>query len=437
MSAPQELTPSSPAVLDYIEGYTEYLDASPTSYHAVDQAAQMLDAADFVEVDLAEPWPTTEGKFFVARDGAIVAWVQFPDAVGFALAAGHTDSPALKLKPLAQRTTPDGWGQLMVEVYGGALHNSWLDRELLLAGAVADWGGTRRLIRTGPIAFIPQLAPHMDREVNTRGLILDPQEHLQPLWLVDDDRQIMDLVAAEAGLAGPEEIAASQLFLIPSQPAQTFGVDNQFLMSGNQDNLSSAYAGLSALTSLAEEVGESRWPSDRIPVLGLFDHEEIGSGSPTGARGPLLEEVMERINVAFGGGEERRWQLQAGSTLLSVDAAHSVNPAYPDQHGPMMRPVMGRGPTLKLDAGQRYSTSLEGIQAWRRAVRDSGIPSQEFVSHSSKRAGSTVGPALATRLGIDTVDVGIPLLAMHSTRETAHVLDPVYLSLAMAAYWTA
>lgn len=419
----------------YISDYTEYLEASPTSYHAVDQGAQFLEEAGFVEVDASAAWPTGAGRYFLVRDGALVAWIQKPNARGFALAAGHTDSPALKLKPLPQRSTPDGFGQLMVEVYGGPLNNSWLDRELLLAGAVVNWAGDRRLIRTKPIAFIPQLAPHLGREVNKDGLVLDPQKHMQPIWLVDDDRDVMELVAENAGFESAGDIAASELFLVPAQPPQLFGVDDQFLMAYGHDNLSSAFAGLYALATLGEQTGSSPWSGDRMPVLALFDHEEIGSGTPTGARGPLLLEVIERISSALGNNLDQDWQLRNESTLLSVDAAHSVNPAYDDKHGPNTRPVLGRGPALKLDADQRYATSLGGVSTWRKACREAGVPSQVFVSHSSLRAGSTVGPLSATRLGVDTVDVGIPILAMHSTRETCHVLDPVYLNLAMQAYW--
>ncbi len=411
----------------------DFLSASPTSYHAANQGASLLAEAGFTEVERTEPWPADAGPYFVVQDGALIAWIQFPQAEGYAIAAAHTDSPALKLKPVPQRTTADGWGQLMVEIYGGTLNNSWLDRELLLAGAVQDWDGNRTLIRTDPIAFIPQLAPHLDRQVNANGLVLDPQTHMQPVWTIGEDYDIMDVVAKEAGLASAEEIAASELFLVPAQEPGIFGVGNQFLMSSRQDNLSSTFVGLDALALVHNDFGDA--PAPRIPVLALFDHEEVGSGSPTGARGPLLEEVLGRISAAAGLDAEGHARRIAASTLLSTDAAHSVNPAYPDKHGPDTRPVMGAGPVLKMDADQSYSTSLTGVAVWRTACRRAGIPSQVFVSHSSMRAGSTVGPLLATRLGIQTADVGIPILAMHSTRETSHVLDLFYLREAVRAYW--
>lgn len=419
------------------EDYADFLAASPTSYHAADQGAAALTEAGFVEVDRSLPWPSTPGPYFLVQDGALLAWIQFPGAKGFAVAAAHTDSPALKLKPIPNRTTEDGWGQLMVEVYGGPLNNSWLDRELLLAGAVQDWDGNRRLIRTGPIAFIPQLAPHLDRQVNTNGLVLDPQTHMQPVWTIGESRDVMDLVAQEAGFSGPQEIAASELFLVPAQEPSIFGVDSQFLMSSRQDNLSSTFVGLDALARIATETSGDEIQAERIPVLALFDHEEIGSGSPTGARGPILEEVLERISLAAGLDREEHAQLLAATTLLSTDAAHSVNPSYSDKHGPGTRPVMGAGPALKMDADQSYSTSLTGVATWRAACRKAGVPNQVFVSHSSMRAGSTVGPLLATRLGVETVDVGIPILSMHSTRETSHIMDLFYLREAMEAYWSA
>ncbi len=413
--------------------YVDFLISSPTSYHATNQGASLLVDAGFTEVDRTGPWPTEDGAYFIVQDGALIAWIQFPGAQGYSIAAAHTDSPSLKLKPIPQRTTADGWGQLMVEIYGGPLNNSWLDRELLLAGAIQDWAGNHTLIRTEPIAFIPQLAPHLDRQVNTNGLVLDPQTHMQPVWTIGEGYDIMDLVAKEAGLESAEEIAASELFLVPAQEPGIFGVTNQFLMSSRQDNLASTFIGLDALVGISEDVGAER--ASRIPVLALFDHEEIGSSSPTGARGPLLEEVLTRISCSAGLDSDGHARRLAASTLLSTDAAHSVNPAYPDKHGPETRPVMGAGPVLKMDADQSYSTSLTGVAAWRAACRKAGIPNQVFVSHSSMRAGSTVGPLLATRLGIQTADVGIPILAMHSTRETSHVLDILYLRDAMKAYW--
>lgn len=424
----------SPAVEQYAGDYLDYLQASPTSYHAVDQAAQILEEEGFGQIDPRKPWPSAPGRYFLIREGALVAWIQSTRTSGFSIVAAHTDSPALKLKPLPQRRTADGFEQLMVEVYGGALHNSWVDRELIVAGAISDWEGRRILVRTAPLAFIPQLAPHLDREINQKGLVLDPQAHLQPLWLVDDDRKIMDLVAAEAGLSSADQVAASELFLTPAQAPERCGVDGQFLMGGRQDNLSSTYAALMALLAKAHS-NPTPTGEGPMPILALFDHEEVGSGSTTGARGPLLDEVLERIAAAQGCGLEQSWQLRERSTILSADAAHSVNPAFADKHEPLARPVLGRGPVLKVDAGQSYATSLGAVATWRKACRRAGVPNQVFVSHSSKRAGSTVGPLLATRSGIDTVDVGIPLLSMHSTRETSHVLDSVWLSHAIEAYW--
>ncbi|WP_099332356.1 M18 family aminopeptidase [Actinomyces minihominis] len=428
------LTPASPEVIDYAADYADFILSSPTSYHAADQGAQLLTESGFTEVDRKGEWPTAAGRYFLVEDGALVAWVQDPRSHGFAITATHSDSPALKLKPIPQRTTADGWGQLMVEVYGGPLNNAWLDRELQVAGAVVDWDGNRRLIHTGPIAFIPQLAPHLDRGVNAEGVKLDPQRHMQPVWTIGEERDVMAVIADLAGFDSAADIAASELFLVPTQAPEVFGVDNQFFAAGRQDNLSSSFAGFHALTKLVAELNEDE-ALPRIPVLAMFDHEEIGSGTPTGARGPLLEEVLERISLALGLDGDARAQALATSTLLSADAAHSVNPGYEDKHGPETRPVMGKGPALKMDADQSYATSLGGVATWRKACRDAGVPTQVFVSHSSMRAGSTVGPLLATRLGIETVDVGIPILSMHSTREISHVVDPVYLSSAIRAFW--
>lgn len=415
----------------YGDSYLKFLADSPTSYHAAAQSTAILEQSGFTQIDRTRVWPTQPGRYFLVRGGALLAWIQGAKTSGFAVVAAHTDSPALKIKPRPQRDAGDGFGQLMVQVYGGALHNTWVDRELLVAGMVEDWSGTRSLVRTAPIAFIPQLAPHLDREINQKGLVLDPQRHLQPVWLVDRDKDFTEFIAHEAGLAGADQIASSELFLTTAQPPNAFGIDGQFLMGARQDNLSSTFAALQALCGL----GGTRTEDGPTPVMALFDHEEIGSGSPTGASGPLLEEVLERIASAQGADREQFWQMRGRSTILSVDAAHSLNPAYPAAHDPTNRPVLGRGPVLKVDANQSYSTSLDGVAAWRRACRKADVPNQVFASHSSKRPGSTVGPLLSTRTGIDTVDVGIPLLSMHSTRETSHVLDGFYLSGAINAFW--
>lgn len=420
----------------FASDYIDYLAQSPSPYHAVETAAAALEQSGFTRTSRKDPWPSTPGKYFFVEQGALFGWIDpGTKAAGttpsFAIVGTHSDSPSLKLKPTPQRTSSDGWGQLMVEIYGGPLYNSWLDRELLLAGQIVDRAGNTHLVRTDPIARVSQLAPHLDRTVNAEGVRLDAQQHMQPVWTVDEaDAKILDLVAQEAGLPGQNDIAAFDLFLYPAQRGERFGNQKQFIAAGRQDNLSSTFAALQAFKDL--EVSDPT----KIPVFVVFDHEEVGSASATGARGPLLRSSLRRIASSLGFDDEGFEQILARSSVISADASHSVHPAYPGKHDPDTRPMMGRGPILKVDADQSYATSAPGSALWENACEKAGFKSQHFVSESSMRSGSTIGPAISISLGVTTVDVGIPLLSMHSAREMSHVNDTPLLSKALSTYWS-
>lgn len=431
--------PTDPKVEAFTDLYADYLVQSPTSYHAVQEASSQLVDAGFIEVDLRDRLPAIPGGYFTRKGGALLAWVLPDDAPeGFAIVAAHTDSPALKLKPTPQRTSSDGWGQLLVEVYGGPLYNSWLDRELLLAGTVMDKTGAIHLVETDPIARIPQLAPHLDRTQNSEGVVLDAQKHLQPVWFVGEEQDVLDLVADGAGI-DTENILSYELFLVPAQEPSRFGVSEEFLAAARQDNLSSTYAGLTALIRAYETYEASGWPTPLLPVFAAFDHEEVGSASATGARSDLLPSLLRRLAELTHGTdspEDSYGRMIAASTLISADAGHSVHPNYAAKIDPDTRPVMGAGPILKVDADQRYATSAESIGLWELACQKANVPTQAYVTESSMRSGSTIGPALSTALGVTTADVGIALLSMHSTREMSHVADTYLLSEALEGYWT-
>ena len=418
----------------YIRDYLHFLGTAPTPTHAAVGVTKRLDQAGFTAVDETGAWPSEPGAYYLRRQGAVVAWVVPPSATadnikGFNIFGSHTDSPALKLKPTPQHTTADGWGQLDVEIYGAPILNSWLDRELSLAGVVYDHDGNEHLLFSEPVARIPQLAIHLDRDVN-KGLTLDPQQNLQPVWTVDDpDAQIMDLVALAAHLPNPDHIASYDVILTPTQEPDMFGGLQDFIAAGRQDNLSSVFAGLFGILAAAQQ------PADgRISVMAAFDHEEVGSQTATGAAGPLLTDVLERTGRALGCDAERRAQILAGSTCVSADAGHSVHPNYPNVSDPQTRPVLGRGPLTKINANQRYATDAQGIALWNRVCAAAGVTTQPFVSNNDIPCGSTIGPIMATRLGITTVDVGIPLLSMHSAREMSHRDDCLNLAKAASTY---
>jgi len=416
----------------YIDDFARFISASPSSYHAAAEAARRLDEAGFEQRDEAEDWTvsTRAGRYYVVRDGAIVAWVQPAGAkptTPFRILGSHTDSPGFKLKP-KPTTGSFGWLQAGVEVYGGPLANSWLDRELELAGRLVTTDGTQHLVRTGAFLRIPQLAVHLDRTAN-ESLTLDRQRHLNPVFGVGDLRQA-DLVghlAALAGVAGAD-VAGYDILTADTNPPARFGLNHELFAAGRMDNLSSVHAGLLALIQSSEN-------DETINVLAAFDHEELGSQSRSGASGPMLDDILSRIGDDLGATMSERKRAYADSWCVSADAGHAVHPNYPERHDPANLPLAGRGPLLKINGNQRYATDAAGAALWARCSAAADVPYQEFVSNNSIPCGSTIGPLTATRLGIRTVDVGVPLLSMHSARELAHVNDPFALSAAIGAFF--
>nr|WP_179429860.1 M18 family aminopeptidase [Spelaeicoccus albus] len=407
----------------------DFVSSSPSSFHAAAEAARRLSAAGFVRVSETDEWPRS-GRFYCVRDGAIIAWA-VPDAAsartGFRVLGSHTDSPTFKLKP-RPTTGKYGWLQAGVEVYGGPLLNSWLDRELALAGSIVTRAGVRHLTRTGPLLRFPQLAIHLDRGAND-GLKLDKQQHMNPVWGLGDPSEA-DLVGvlAEHADVDPSDVAGYDVVLADTQAPRLFGGENEFLASSRLDNLSSVHAGVRALEALDVE------SADRIAVLAAFDHEEVGSSSRSGACGPFLDDVLSRISGGLGATDAQYRQALASSVCVSADAGHSVHPNYPGHHDPANLPIAGGGPLLKINANQRYATDGPGAAIWQRVCAAAGVPTQEFVSNNQVPCGSTIGPLTATRIGIRTIDVGVPLLSMHSARELTAVTDPYFLGLAAAEF---
>ncbi|WP_291051313.1 M18 family aminopeptidase [Herbiconiux sp.] len=419
----------------HLDDFADFIRASPSSYHAAAETARRLEAAGSTRLHETEEWTDTaagRGRFHVLRDGAIIAW-SMPGTAGpttpFRILGAHTDSPGFKLKPKPTLAS-QGWLQAGVEVYGGPLLNSWLDRELELAGRLVAHDGTEHLVRTGPFLRIPQLAIHLDRDANN-GLTLDRQRHTTPVFGVGSagDADLVGLLAGLAGLADGGEVAGYDLLTADTQPPARFGLDDTLFAAGRMDNLSSVHAGLTAFLAAPPAEGH-------ISVLAAFDHEELGSESRSGASGPFLAEVLGRIASALGATADERARSLAASWCLSSDAGHAVHPNYPEKHDPANHPVAGGGPLLKINANQRYATDAHGAALWARACAQAGVPYQEFVSNNTVPCGSTIGPLTATRLGIRTVDVGAPLLSMHSARELAHVDDLTALAAAITAFYS-
>ncbi len=425
----------TPEAIAHAEDLADFVAASPSSFHAAAEVARRLETQGFVRIDEAAEFPAQPGgRFVMVRDGAVIAWIvpATADAVtGVHVFGAHTDSPGFKLKP--QPTTGSrGWLQAGVEVYGGALLNSWLDRELRLAGRVVLDDGSIVLVDSGPMLRLPQLAIHLDRGVND-GLALDKQTGTQPVWGLGEPESA-DLLAAVTAGAGVDasRIRGYDLITADAQRGAVFGLDDAFFASGRLDDLASVHAGVVAFADIAET-----FDGDHIAVLACFDHEEIGSSTRSGADGPILQDVLERIRIALGGSRDDLHRSFADSWCLSSDVGHSVHPNFAGRHDPVVQPLLGSGPILKINANQRYATDAVGAAAWAGWCDAAGVASQEFVSNNGVPCGSTIGPITATRLGIRTVDVGIPILSMHSAREMAGVSDLHDLSRVAREFFTA
>ncbi|MFG2723867.1 M18 family aminopeptidase [Streptomyces canus] len=435
---------SAPHRLD--RGHTDdlmtFLAASPTPYHAVANAAERLEKAGFRQVSETDAWDAETagasasgcGGKYVLRGGAIIAWY-VPEGAAphtpYRIVGAHTDSPNLRIKPL-----PDlgahGWRQVAVEIYGGPLMNSWLDRDLGLAGRLTLRDGSTRLVNVDrPLLRVPQLAIHLDRAVSAEGLKLDKQRHLQPIWGLGDDVRDGDLIAfleEELGL-GAGEVTGWDLMTHSVEAPAYLGRDKELVAGPRMDNLLSVHAGAAALTAVA---GGSELPY--IPVLAAFDHEENGSQSDTGADGPLLGGILERSVFARGGSYEDRARAFAGTVCLSSDTGHAVHPNYAERHDPTHHPRVNGGPILKVNVNNRYATDGSGRAVWAAACEKAGVPFQSFVSNNSMPCGTTIGPITAARHGIKTVDIGVAILSMHSVRELCGADDPHLLANALVAF---
>ncbi|HEU5149120.1 MAG TPA: M18 family aminopeptidase [Iamia sp.] len=416
-----------------------YLDASPSPYHAAAEAGRRLAAAGSTAVDPLGAWADVPDRGHVVADGAVVAWslpAGGPALPPLRLVGAHTDSPGLRVKPRPD-TGVAGWRQLAVEVYGGALVNSWLDRDLGLSGRVAvrvdGRVETRRLRIDRPLLRVPQLAIHLDREITSRGLQLDRQRHLTPVWGVGsvDVGGFRTLVADELGVA-PDAVSGWEVMVHDLSPAALVGADASLVSSGRLDDLCSCWAGLVALG----EVGALGSDAPVGAVLVLNDHEEVGSASTRGAGGPLLGQVLERLALARGGGRGDVLAAIGASALASADMAHGTHPNHPEKHEPGHWIAVDGGPVVKVNANQRYATEPATQALFEAACARAGVPVQHFVGHNEVPCGSTIGPITATELGVPTVDVGVAQLAMHSARELCGATDPVRMAAALTAWLT-
>ncbi|HEV7213385.1 MAG TPA: M18 family aminopeptidase [Blastococcus sp.] len=407
-----------------------FVDASPSPGHAVAELARRLEAAGFTELAETDSWAPSPGAgHYVVRHGSLVAFRMGSrplSEAGLRIVGTHTDSPTFKVRPHAD-VRQAGYRLIGVEPYGGGLWHTWLDRELTVAGRVAVRGRGTTLVRLpGAPLRLPSLAIHLDRSVR-EGLTLDPQKHLVPVWDRDlgTEPGLAEALADAVG-ADPDDVVGHDLVLTDTQPAAVAGADGSWVAAPRLDNQGSCHSGLHAL--LAAVAGE------RTQVLVCNDHEEVGSGSMSGARGSFLEDVVLRLAAATDPADPQAvHRAIARSVLVSADMAHAVHPTRSERHEPAHQPQLGGGPVLKLNANQAYATDATTGGWFTERCAEAGVPVQHFVSRADLPCGSTIGPLTATRLGIATVDVGAPTLAMHSCRELVSALDVPLMVSALTA----
>ncbi len=398
----------------------QYIDASPTPFHAVAEAVARLEAHGYRRLDESQPWHTgPEDKVVVVRGGASLAAFHLgaipPSEGGFHLVGAHTDSPNLRVKP-----NPDlkkaGYVQIGVEPYGGVLLHTWLDRDLSLAGRALLADGSARLVDfRRALLRVPSLAIHLNRKVNTEGLKLDAQKHMAPIVGLSDasDTDLRALLAKELGDVDADAILAWDLMAYDTQAASLSGVNRELIHAGRLDNLASCHAGITALLAATSRADVTRG-------VVLYDHEEVGSRSAQGAASDFLRSCLQRLS---GDSPEDFYRAVARSFLISADMAHAVHPNYADSHEPKHQPKLGAGPVVKINVNQAYATDGESWASFERWAREAGVETQRFVVRSDLGCGSTIGPITAAELGIRTVDAGNPMLSMHSCREVAAVAD--------------
>ena len=425
-----------------IHDLLEFIDHSPTPFHAVEEMKSKLIEQGYSELRESDAWElTNNSKHFVTRnDSSLIAFIvgtKTKDASGFKIIGAHTDSPNLKLKPNPSYEK-NGYLQLGVETYGGVLLTTWTDRDLSLAGRVIIKGKkqpqSKLILFDEPLLRIPQLAIHLNRDVNEKGLTLNKQNHLPPIFSLSDkkgsNKNLLEKRVAQKLKCKSADILNMELSLYDTQSGAIGGAEGEFIFSSRLDNLASCHAALQALT-------ESKTKDPMTRVIAFYDDEEVGSDSAQGAGSPFLKDVLERLTLESDNPRETFFRSMANSFFISADMAHAVHPNYPEKHDPQHMPVLNGGPVIKCNSNQRYAT--EGVSsAWFEMLcKKAGVPVQKFVVRSDLGCGSTIGPITAANLGIRTVDVGNPMLSMHSIREMAGAKDHLPLIKAFKEYFIA
>ncbi len=418
----------------------EFIDNSPSPWHAVESTATLLQAHGFKALSEKESWQlNTGGRYYTIRDQssiiAFVAGAKAPSESGYRIIGAHTDSPGLRIKPNPEQKR-GAYVRLGVEVYGGPILATFADRDLSLAGRVSVKTGSgaqafeSRLLRIDEsIVRLPNLAIHLNREVNKSGLKFNAQDELPLIFSQPnpDGVNFKGLIAERLQVT-KEDILAWELAAYDTQPGAFFGLEQAFITNSQLDNLASCHAALQALTETLTQA------SGATQVIAFFDHEEVGSCSAKGADGSFLDDVLHRISTTLDESAQGHHQAIAHSYMLSADMAHAWHPNFSNKHEPAHQPIINSGPVIKINTNQRYTTDAHTEALFASICEDEKVPYQKFVNRSDLACGSTIGPMSAARTGIRSLDVGNPMWAMHSIRESAGAADHNYMIRAMSGF---
>ena len=408
--------------MNFSKDLLSFIDESSTAFHAVDVLEKRLLANNYIPLQESEAWDLKpQTAYFVSRAGGAIILFKTPnnwdsEAI-YHIVGAHTDSPCLKLKnnPVSFK---DGYQLLNVEVYGGVLINSWFDKDLLLGGKLVlenpDGSLQTELVRISKRLRIPRLAIHLDREVNKKGFVPNAQEHLFPVLGLGKDLDFNTWILQETGLQG--RILSHDLFLFDAEASNFGGINEELIYAPRLDNLASVHASLSAM----ESVGFS---DNTVQMAAYFQHEEIGSESQNGAGSNFLEATLKRLSQSVSDHSAHYYQTMAKSFFISADMAHAVHPNYASRHDAHHKPYLGKGPVIKSNANMRYATDAFAIARFKQWCHKAEVPYQDFCSRNDIGCGSTIGPMTAAKLGVPTIDIGNPMLSMHSIRELCSTID--------------
>lgn len=415
----------------FAQDLLHFIDVSPSPWHAVDTAKLRLNNAGFTELHETDAWQLKAGhSYYVTRgDASIIAFTLGTQALpekGLRIVGAHTDSPGFRLKPKAAYAG-NGLVRIGVEVYGGPILATFTDRDLSIAGRVSVRNGTSHTLKLikfdNALVRLPNLAIHMNREVNEKGLVLNKQNELPLLFGETEDgiaaeQQFLSLIAKQAGVEA-QDILTFELNVFDTHKGSFWGAQEEFIANSQLDNLASCHAAISALLSADKPEATS--------ICALFDHEEVGSESTTGASGSFLADIIQRISACGKLSQEEYLRTLAQSFFISTDMAHAYHPNFPNAYEPCHHVMVNKGPVIKSNANQRYASNADTAARFISLCERAKVPYQQYTHRTDLGCGSTIGPIVASGLGIATVDVGSPMWAMHSVRESAGVLDQSYM----------